>query len=64
LAGAAEAQREKAGDSSSTGTVDFFNAKRLLVERFGEDRTEELLAQGRLLDLADAVQLAMPQEEE
>jgi len=64
LAGAAEAQREKAGGSSSPGTVDFFNAKRLLVERFGEDRTEELLAQGRLMDLADAVKLAMPQEEE
>jgi tetratricopeptide (TPR) repeat protein len=64
LAGAAEAQREKAGGSSSPGTVDFFNAKRLLVERFGEDRTEELLAQGRLMDLADAVKLAMPQEQE
>jgi tetratricopeptide (TPR) repeat protein len=63
LAGAAEAQSERAGDSSSSGAVDFFNPKTLLVERFGEDRAEEMIAPGRLIDLADAVKLAMPQEE-
>jgi predicted ATPase len=63
LAGAAEAQREKAGGSSGPGDVDFLNAKTLLVERFGEDRAEEMVAPGRLMDLADAVQLAMPQDE-
>jgi hypothetical protein len=64
LAGAAEAQREKAGGSSGPGDVDFFNARTLLVERFGEDRAEEMVAPGRLMDLADAVQLAMPQDED
>jgi hypothetical protein len=64
LAGAAEAQRERAGGSSGPGDVGvFFDAKALLVERFGEDRAEEMVAPGRLMDLADAVQLAMPQDD-
>jgi tetratricopeptide (TPR) repeat protein len=63
LAGAAEAQRERAGGRSGPGDAEFANAKALLVERFGEDRAEEMIAPGRLIDLADAVQLAMPQDE-
>jgi tetratricopeptide (TPR) repeat protein len=64
LVGAAEAQREKAGGSSSPGTVDFFNAKALLIERFGEDRAEEMIAPGRLMDFADAVQRAMTRDKD
>jgi tetratricopeptide (TPR) repeat protein len=64
LAGAAEVQRETAGGSSGPSDVEFINAKALLVERFGEDRAEKMVAPGRLMDLADAVQLAMPQDED
>jgi predicted ATPase len=64
LVGAAEAQRETAGGSSSAGDWELVNTKALLVERFGEDRAEEMIAPGRLMDLTDAVQLAMPQIED
>jgi predicted ATPase len=64
LTGAAEAQRETAGGSSGAGDWEFVNTKALLVERFGEDRAEEMIAPGRLMDLVDAVHLAMPQIED
>ena len=63
LTGAAEAQRETAGGSSGAGDWEFIDTKALLVERFGEERAEEMVAPGRLMDLADAVPLAMPQDE-
>ena len=64
LAGAAEAQSEKAGGRSSPAAVDYLDAKTMLVERVGEDRAEELVAPGRLMDLVDAVQLAMPPDKD
>ena len=64
LVGAAETQREEEGGSSAPVMADFFDPQAMLVERFGEDRAEEMIAPGRLMDLDEAVQLAMSQDKD
>ena len=59
LIGAADAQLEKTGGGWSPQTVGVFDARALLTEHFGEDRAKELIAPGRLLDLAEAVEMAL-----
>ena len=59
LVGAAEAQREKAGGGWGPQTLSDFDVRTMLTERFDESRIEELVAPGRLMDLAEAVELAL-----
>jgi hypothetical protein len=64
LVGAAQAQRERAGGGSGPATIESLDATTLLVERFGEGGAEKLIAPGRLVDLAEGVELATAQDEE
>ncbi|MCZ6506044.1 MAG: hypothetical protein O6834_08740 [Actinobacteria bacterium] len=59
LVGAAEAERERIGGGWGPQTAGVYDAKTMLVERFDEERAEELIEPGRLMDLAEAVELAL-----
>ena len=59
LLGAAEAERERIGGGWSPQTFGVHDAKTMLVKRFDEERAEELIEPGRLMDLAEAVELAL-----
>ncbi len=59
LVGAAEAQRERAGAGWGPGTAGAFDAKGNLKERFGEGRMGEMVAPGRVLDLPEAIEIAL-----
>ena len=59
LVGAAEAVRERIGSGWGPQTFGVYDAKAMLVERFDEQRVEELIEPGRLIDLAEAVELAL-----
>jgi hypothetical protein len=63
LVGAADAERDKAGGGWGPQTVGVFDVRTALAERFDEDRIEELLARGRLLDLTEAVEMALSDNE-
>ena len=59
LAGAADAQREKAGGGWGPQTLSDFDVRTMLTERFDEERADELIAPGRLMELAEAAELAL-----
>ncbi len=59
LFGAAEAERERIGGGWGPGTIGLDNARDVLVERLGEAGAEELISPGRLMNLAEGVELAL-----
>lgn len=59
LVGATEAQREKAGGGWGPQTLGDFDVRAMLTERFDEERADELIAPGRLMELAEAAELAL-----
>ncbi len=59
LFGAAESERERIGGGWGPESVGLPNARTVLVERLGEERTQELVEPGRQMDLAAAVELAL-----
>jgi hypothetical protein len=63
LVGAADAQREKAGGGWGPQTVGVYDVRAMLTEHYGEGRAKELIAPGRLLDLADALEMALSENE-
>ena len=57
--GAADAERETMGAGWGPRTIGSYNANTLLVEQVGEERAKEMIEPGRLMDLAEAVELAL-----
>ena len=64
LAGAADAQREKAGGGWGPQTLSDFDVRTMLTERFDEERADELIAPGRLMELAEAAELALSESKD
>ena len=59
LLGAADAERERMGAGWGPQTIGSYNANTILVERLGEERAKEMIEPGRLMNLAEAVELAL-----
>jgi hypothetical protein len=59
LLGAADAERERMGGGWGPQTIGSYNANTMLVERLGEEGAKEMIEPGRLMDLAEAVELAL-----